>query len=212
MFTGHAPIVTGIKEADDATTITMLRDPIDRVKSFCQHVSEGRSPYLIDNFPPQSFKLDSFLESGNKELMNLQTKMLVCRRDGTFPETIENMSALEARDIALDNLFNKISHFGLQEYFDESLIIFSLALKWKMPVYASLNRKYTSPPIRFEKRHLERIAELNAIDIEVYRFAKERFNNVLSSAAFDEVKLKRLQLVNNPIGRLVEKINRRLSF
>lgn len=209
LFTGHAPIVPGIKNADNATTITFLRDPISRVKSFCQHVSEGKSPYLIDNFSPETFSLDDFLKSGNGELSNLETKMLVNHGSCTSPLLFENMSASEAKDAALDNLFRKISHFGLQEYFDESLIVFSLALNWRMPIYASKNKKKTSKLIQFEKRHLERIAELNAIDIEVYKFAKDRFINILNSVAFDKEKLKRFQLINRP-GSFVMKIRERI--
>lgn len=198
LFTGHAPIVTGVNRADNASTITFLRDPISRVKSFCQHVSEGKSSYLIDDFPPETFSLDVFLESGHGELFNLQTKMLVNHGSCASPLLLENMSASEARDVALDNLFNKISHFGIQEYFDESLIVFSLALNWRMPLYASKNKKDTSKLIQFEKHHLKRIAELNAIDMEVYRLAKEQFIYVLNSVAFDKAKLKRFRLINTP--------------
>lgn len=201
LFSGHAPIVTGLKEADEAITITFLRDPISRVKSFCQHVSEGKSEYLINDFPPESFSLDKFLESGNEELSNLQTKMLVNSlvnsRYSATASLIRKMSASEARDTALDNLYNKVSHFGLQEYFDESLIVFKSALGWGMPVYTTTNRKNESRLIKFEARHLERIAELNAIDLEVYRLAKERFVGLLHSAAFDEAELKRFRFINN---------------
>lgn len=205
LFTGHAPIVTGIKKADIATTITFLRDPISRVKSFCQHVSEGKSPYLIDDFPPETFSIDDFLESGNGELSNLQTKMLVNHGRCATPLLFENMSASEeTKDAALDNLFNKISHFGFQEYFDESLIVFSLALNWRMPLYASRNKKNTSKLIRFEKRHLKRIAELNAVDMEVYRLAKEQFIYIVNSVAFDKAKLKRFQLINTPVSFVIK--------
>ncbi|HEV3468796.1 MAG TPA: hypothetical protein VG148_05710 [Pyrinomonadaceae bacterium] len=208
LFTGHAPLVTGLKEADEATTITFLRDPISRVKSFCQHVYEGKSEYLLNDFPPESFSLDEFLESGNEELSNLQTKYLFNRTHSEFPAGIRKMSAAEARDAALDNLYNKVSHFGLQEYFDESLIVFSSALGWRMPIYTTRNRKDESRLLKFEPRHLERIAELNAIDIEVYRLAKRRFEGLLGGAAFDEAGLKRFRFVNNklypPVVRLRE--------
>ena len=203
LFAGHAPIVTGIDSADNATTITFLRDPISRVKSFCQHVSEGKSPYLIDDFPPETFSLDDFLESGNRELSNLQTKMLLNHGSCASP-LHDNMSASEAKDTAVDNLFNKISHFGLQEYFDESLIVFSLALNWRMPLYASKNKKNSCKLIKFEKHHLLRIAELNAIDMEVYRLAKEKFIYLLNSVAFDKAKLKQFQLINTPTSFVIK--------
>ena len=209
LFYGHAPIVTGVKEADNATTITFLRDPINRVKSFCQHVYEGKSPYIVNDFSPDSFSIDHFLESGNLELSNLQTKFLVNTGNCVSPLMVENMATSEAKDLALDNLFNKISHFGLQEYFDESLIVFSSALNWRMPIYTSKNKENMSNLIHFEERHLQRIAELNAIDVEVYRLAKEQFTGLLNSVAFDEA-LKRLQLINNTLGSSVIQIGQRV--
>lgn len=202
LFFGHAPLVTGIDLADNARTLTFLRDPISRVKSFCQHVSEGKSPYLIKAFPPETFNLDVFLESGNGELSNLQTKFLV-NLGGFGSPFPDKMSASEAKDTALENLFNKILHFGLQEYFDESLIIFTKTLNWNMPFYISRNKKNPNKLIKFEKKHLLRIAELNAIDIEVYRLAKERFINVLNSVEFDKTKLKHFQFVNWPASFVI---------
>lgn len=209
LFTGHAPFVTGVDRADNATTITLLRDPIRRVKSFCQHVAEGKSLHLLDDYPPESFCLDDFLESGDEELSNLQTKNLINHGSCTTATLLENMSASEAKDAALGNLFNKISHFGLQEYFDESLIVFSSALNWRMPLYASTNKKNTRKLVQFEKRHIERIAELNTIDMEVYKHAKEQFIQVLNSAAFDEAKLRRFQRMNVP-GSLAIKSAQRI--
>jgi hypothetical protein len=202
LFTGHAPIVTGIRKVDNATTITLLRDPISRVKSYCQYVSEGKIPNLIADFPSEAFPLDNFLKSGNAELSNFQTRLLV--NDGLSP-SFYALSASEARDAALDNLFTKISHFGLQEYFDESLIVFSLALNWRMPIYVSLNKKNTNKLIQFEKYQVERIAEMNAIDMEVYRLAKEKFISILNSSAFNKVKLKWFQLINRQASFLIKK-------
>ncbi|MFM2482040.1 sulfotransferase family 2 domain-containing protein [Celerinatantimonas sp. YJH-8] len=205
LFTGHAPIVTGVNQADNATIITFLRDPISRVKSFCQHVSEGKSPCLIDNFPPKTFNLDTFLESGYGELSNLQTQMLVNHwGESGSSISIKNMPDSEVIDIALYSLFNKVSYFGLQEYFDESLMIFSSAMKWRIPLYTAENKKSTSKLIKFERRHLERIAELNAIDIEVYKVAKEKFISKFNSIAFNKKKLKSFQLINNPASILIK--------
>ncbi len=149
LFTGHAPIISGLEEADRATLITFLRNPVSRVQSFCQHVFEGKSPHLIKQFPPYHFSLDELLESGGHELSNVQTKMLINTGNGTSPLLMNQMSPADARDMALDNLQNKISHFGLQEYFDESLIIFSSALNWKMPVYYTRNTKKSGNRIKF---------------------------------------------------------------
>lgn len=208
LFTGHAPIMTGIKDADNATTITFLRDPVSRVKSFCQHVSEGKSPYLINDFPPSTFNLDDFLDSGKGELSNLQAKTLINTRSCETP-LFDSLLPAEARDAALDCLFNKISYFGLQEYFNESLIIFSSALNWKMPFYAYKNKKENSKLIQFKPRHLQKIAALNAIDIEIYNHAREHFLGRLNNVSFDEKKLKRLQRINkygSPVIQMEDRV------
>lgn len=196
LFMGHAPFITGLAQADSATTITFLREPISRVRSFCQYVSEGKVSYLVDRFPPESFSLDALLECGTEEISNLQTKMLITNDSWPSQELMRGMSDSDARDNALDNLFNKIAHFGLQEYFDESLVIFASELGWKAPYYASLNRKNSRKPLEFETRHLDRIAELNAVDREVYARAKERFTGLLSGETFSRARLIRFRLVN----------------
>ena len=200
LFTGHAPIVTGINEADNATIITILRDPIDRVKSFCQHVSEGKSSYLLKDFPPERFNLDEFLESGNEELSNVQAKMLINTGSCTSSSLIDSMPVSKAADLALNNLFGRISFYGIQEYFDESLIIFSSSLNWKLPLYVRLNKKNAFKQLKFENRHLQRIEELNPVSIEVYKRAKERFVKMMSSDVFEEAQLKRFRLVNKVLG------------
>jgi len=204
LFTGHAPIISGLDEADNATIITFLRNPVSRVQSFCQHVFEGKSPHLIERFPPGKFSLDEFLGSGGHEISNVQTKMLINTGNCSSPALINQMSPGDARDLALDNLYNKVSHFGLQEYFDESLIIFSSELNWSMPVYYTRNTRKTGNRLKFEQRHLDKIAELNAIDIEVFDQAKEVFLRLRNSNKFDENKLLRFRRLNNKlVGQLV---------
>lgn len=193
LFTGHAPILTGLEAADSAKIITFLRDPISRVKSFVQHISEGKSPEYLTG----PFDLNDFLASGTKDLSNLQTKMLINKGRFASPVLLESMSGSDARDMALNNLFNVVSEFGLQEYFDESLILFAKSLNWSTPFYTSVNKKNASRLIEFKQQHLDRIAELNSIDIDVYNTAKARFLNTLESPTFDKAKLKRLKYVNS---------------
>jgi len=197
LFTGHAPITTGLNEADRATIITFLRNPVSRVQSFCQHVFAGKSPHLLKRFPPDSFSLDEFLDSEGHELSNVQTKMLINTGNCSSPHLLNQMSPADARDLALENLYHKVAHFGLQEYFDESLIIFSAALQWKIPVYFTRNTKKTTHKLEFKQRHLDKIAELNAIDMEVFESAKETFLKLMNSAEFDESKLRRFRRFNN---------------
>lgn len=196
LFTGHAPIETGIPEADnDIEIITMLREPVSRVKSFCQHVSEGKSPHLLERFPPDTFDLDAFLDSGNEGLSNLQTKMLINSGKAASPDRLSDMTDDAARTLALQNLDERIIRYGIQEYFDESLVHFQQRFGWRTPCYASSNRSDPGRLLKFEGRHLARITDMNALDIAVYEAARESFLNHIESSGFDRAGLQRLRAV-----------------
>jgi hypothetical protein len=177
LFTGHAGLKTGIPAADDIPMITLLREPVARVKSFCQHVSEGKSPYLLDLFPPAAFDLDAFLCSDNGELSNLQTKLLLGR-------PMEGLSASQAVDIAFGNLLEKITCFGIQEHFDESLALIAWTLGWSPPAYGSRNQKDSTRTLRFDRSHQDKIIELNAIDLVLYQRAIQTFTKRTGVAVF----------------------------
>lgn len=174
LFSGHAPITTGIDRADCCTTITLLREPVSRVQSFCRHVSEGKSPYLLKEFPPARFDLDEFLWSGNDELFNLQTKMLVNHFRSSAPWSAEICDS-RVLDRAVRNLFDKVAHFGLQEHFRESVERFRSALGWGPVQYMTRNRVRSGKRLEFREHHLQRIAELNQLDMELYRIAEAQF-------------------------------------
>jgi hypothetical protein len=201
-FSGHAPISTGLRDADDAKIITFLREPISRVKSFCQHVWEGKSPYLVHEFPPYRFDLERFLRSGNLEIANLQARMLV-RHDKPGWATLGAMSRSEAKHQAIETLFNKIALFGIQEYFDESLLLFTAALNWKRPFYLPLNRKSPDRPLLFKKQHIEQIEELNAIDTEIYKAARKQFLNRISGKDFHQLNVVLFKVLNGMRLRFV---------
>jgi hypothetical protein len=192
-FSGHAPITTGIVEADQ-TIITFLRNPISRVKSFCQHVYEGKSPYLLEDFPPETFSLDDFLNSGIGELSNLQTKMLINHGISDTSELIDRLSISEAIHRAVSNLSEKITCFGIQEYFDESLILFAVRFNWQNLHYDSVNKKNASRKLQFTDKNINQIVELNAADIAVYKFARENFLLQVNSKKFDTSRFYKLRL------------------
>lgn len=196
LFTGHASMITGLPEADDTTIITILRDPVARVKSFCQHVSEGKSPHLLEKFPPETFSLDEFLFSDNNEISNLQTRMLIDNEHHLAEPLVTNRSPEEMKSKALDNLYNKVTCFGIQEYFDESLILFADVLGWSMPFYEYRNKRDLKRLLKFENHHLARIQEINSVDIQLYEAAKEKFLSVTQSEDYNKKKLSIFKRAN----------------
>ncbi len=180
MFGGHAPRITGIPEVDTLPTITFFRDPVERVKSYCQHVSEGKSRYLLKDYPPSKFNLDAFLDSGINELSNIQAKLLLGDQKQQLPHA-DKKTILET---AVTVLKNDITCFGFTEQFDKSLVLLHYKLGWKKwPVYRKINAKNRQKLIKFTDANIIKIRGLNEIDIAVYNKALNLFNHQLSSIA-----------------------------
>jgi hypothetical protein len=128
----------------------------------------AKEPLPSGSVLPQAFDLDEFLCSDNGELSNLQTKLLLGR-------PIEGLSESQAVDIAFGNLLEKITCFGIQEHFDESLALIARTLGVKPLAYGSRNQRDPTLALRFDRSHLEKIIELNAIDLELYERARQTF-------------------------------------
>jgi hypothetical protein len=60
----------------------------------------------------------------------------------------------------------------------QSLLLICTHFEWKTPFYRPQNERKGNGLI-FEERHLARIAELNALDIAVYRRIAEHFPELL---------------------------------
>jgi hypothetical protein len=211
LFVGHAPLFSGIMEADQVPIITMLRDPVSRVKSYCQHVSEGKSLYLLEKYPPETFNLDEFLCSDNSELSNLQSRMLINYEANSAGLLIDTLTPDQIKRKSIDNLFNKVASYGLQEYFDDSLMMFTRKLGWCAPYYENVNRKNNSCLLKFEQRHIDKIIELNSVDLELYRVAREAFEDtLLSDREFisSVEKFKRMQKFASPLIRVYRQTGR----
>lgn len=201
LFVGHAPIVTGIKAADSAYTITLLRDPVARVKSFCQHVYEGKSPHLVQRFPPfRHFDLTDFLQNAPPDIFNLQTKMLVNHLECAAPSVLTKMSSQAAVDLALQNLQSKVHTFGIQEMFDESMLHFAQQFGWGVPFYATKNAKQKDRPLLFKQHHLEQIIAQNQLDMQVYQTAKKLF---VTQRTMRPRALSVLQITNRVTAKVV---------
>lgn len=215
LFTGHEPLITGVEEIDAFPTITFLRDPVERVKSYCQHVSEGKSLSLVEEFPPYRFDLDKFLIQENIRLNNLQARFIL----GHATYEIHEQNPALLVDKAMDLLTNRVLYFGIVEYFDESLMMFRLKLGWPWPFYFILNKRDESKEIRFSDDHLATIREHNRIDIQIYKAALQIFEDHMQKnqdyLASSLAEFHRIQRALKPLATIypfIYKVKRRLVF
>ena len=168
---GHAAIRTGISEIDELPTITFLREPIARVRSFCRHVAEGKSPYLLNSVPPSQFSLKRFLESGNFELCNLQTAMLT--PGWNYHEKGQFHSNNIAR--AFEMLSERCVAFGLLEYLPESIFLISRETGLPLKRISRANSSSNVLHLVWSEKDLQTAKNLNAADIKLYEQAEQLF-------------------------------------
>lgn len=145
--------------------VTMLRHPVDRVVSLYRFVcTEPRHPL---HRQVRDMSLEQFVASGldADQVSNGQTRQVVGAPG----------RALDADDLELAwrRLSERFAAVGLQERFDESLVLFRRALGWRRPpVY--LRRNVTGGPrphLTAEARTA--VAEHNPLDLELYERTRE---------------------------------------
>lgn len=207
LFLGHRDFSVGIEAVDRAQTITLLREPVKRVISLCQHVYEGRECYMLNDFPPGHFDLDRFLHSGNYELFNFQTRMLLPKTSQSFDTLVANHSATALVESAFQTLLTQVAAFGLTECFDESLMVFATTLKWRLPpVYVRRNQGDRANHLVYEQRHLDQIAAMNQLDAMLYQRAKAHFQTVVAESLVDQTKLQRFRALNGIYQQTVNRL------
>lgn len=173
LFRGHAPFVTGEPDVDGAKTFTLLRDPVQRVMSYCCHVAEGKSPDLRHVYPPESFDLKQFLDSGDDELQDLQAKMLL--GNSRYENLLRRPSEAAFRE-ALASAFDKLELVGLQERYEDTMIVATLIFGWPPTnPRKRLNVRKTGHPVEFTGEDVRRITAMNRWDALAHRMAGERF-------------------------------------
>jgi hypothetical protein len=80
-------------------------------------------------------------------------------------------------DIAKENIMKSFSVVGLCERFEESLMLMANAFGWEIPYYE--NRKVSKVRPTLEPGVVNMIQEHNRLDMELYEFARKRFEDTL---------------------------------
>jgi hypothetical protein len=153
----------------DTRYITFLRDPVDRVISHYYRHLPGKTETLRDA-----------LESGMPQLTNLMTRFLCGHTDilGDLPD-----SALDDAKASLESF----AFVGFQERFDESLLLLLERLGVPQLAYGASRHVNDDRPSLDELSDEERavIASHNQLDVELYRWARSRFDAELEARGDD---------------------------
>lgn len=152
--------------------LSFLRDPVERVVSHYRYVRAQPDHYLHES--ATGLTLAEYVEScGANEPNNDQTRLWAGAEHGACsPELLP---------VAKANLEGAV--IGLTAEFDASVMLIRRLLGWRLPLYVPRNaagRRSPVPGLDADVREL--ILARNALDLELYAFAAERFENRVREA------------------------------
>ena len=152
----------------------MLREPVARALSFYNYARTHRDHYLYPSLTNDHVDLKTLLKERTEtteELFNLQTRMIA----GDEWED----SALSPDRAALERAKQNLRNYfvvGLTEEFDASLRLMSERLGWKVGSYRKRNiTRGKLEPQALDAETERLLREANALDIELYQFARDLF-------------------------------------
>src|SRR5438093_89273 len=151
-----------------ATYITMLRDPVARLLSAYSFALRRPLNPMRRKLKRERLGVEAFVRlTPNRQ--NLQCRVLAGVKDVTCDQRV--------LDIAKENITKSFSVVGLCERFEESLILVAKAFGWEIPYYE--NRKVSKVRPTLEPSVVNMIQEYNRFDMELYEFARKRFEDTL---------------------------------
>jgi hypothetical protein len=193
-----------------STYITLLRNPVSLTISQYNFVARKPMHWLHDDVTSNATSLDTYVRSGiSLETDNSQTRALAGDTSTPFGECSEAM--LKAAKANIDKHFSVV---GLTERFDETLMLLRKAFGWSNMFYVRANvapNRHRRDPV--PSSTLRRIEKQNALDMELYRWAVERFDRSLTSdptLASDLRRFRRTNGLYRPWGHLTYTLPRRL--
>ena len=177
LISGHVLFREMASRFPDARFVTWLRHPIERVASQYKswHNPANVHPHWEANVGPegaehlrltQQMTFEEFVFSENhaiiSSIINVQTAYLSSWRNGHFRFLTS----------AKQNLVRRFPFFGIVERFSESIALFRSTFRWETEFRndsrtANRSGREETP---LNSRIVDRILEMNALDMELYRF------------------------------------------
>jgi hypothetical protein len=179
--------------------VTLLREPIALVRSQEAHVRRHEGHLLHDRAKAYP-DLVAYVESGiSLEMDNSQTRAYA--GDTTTPFGACTPAMLDRAKANLEGF----AVAGVTERFDDSLVAMIRAFSWDRVRYVTTNvdpsRGRRAP---LTDRELEVVRAHNALDLELYAWAWERFGDLVAEPGFaaDLAAFRRRNRRYAPLGRL----------
>jgi len=174
---------TALAPSQSYAYVTMLRDPVARVVSLYSYTrTESPAHYLAK--AAREMDLHTFVTSGvtrhtengmvrqlsGYDEFTMQDGRQVPYEDGKVSFRGVTRGHLKAAKANLE----QFSVVGFAEEFDKFLALMRALYAWRIPRYE--RRNVSRKPVTATAREVRAITELNALDFELYRWARKRFS------------------------------------
>lgn len=186
---------------------TLLREPIDRIISNYYYVKRTPVHHLHDRVVKEKIELKDFIPRiKSKGLNNLQVR-LISGVGYNFKFDHSPKTLLELAEIIMDEFFMVV---GLNEYFDETVLLLKKTYGWKPPVYLMQNVSESRPRREdLDEETVETIERYNWQDIKLYKYAARNFRKRIKALGPEfQRELKAFRLVNSHWQKFNNDMNR----
>jgi hypothetical protein len=166
VITGHFPLCTTELLGGRFTTLTLLREPVERTLSYLRHHRENEEAdrdKSLEEIYADPFRFNGLAHNHMTKMLSLTPAEMT---DGMLTHVQFDRDHLERAKEALTG----IDAFGLQERFEDFCDELSIRFGWRLGEPEVVN---TSAPVEVSEDFRARIAADNVSDIELYEFAKE---------------------------------------
>jgi hypothetical protein len=191
-----------------ATYVTLLREPLRRALSDYNYVTSTPGHPIHEHV--KDMTLIEYFDSGiTGQLSNGQVRLLSGDNLPDDPGVPSNRRMERTDlDLALEHLGGGFAAVGLQERFDETLLLFQGRLGWRWPFYVREN--VTTRPYRMDDAapdDLAHIRELNQLDIELYEAVCKMFEKeIKAEGAGFAARLATFRVLNRGWGFLARNL------
>ena len=175
LVTGHFPLATAELLDADFTTLTVLREPVERTLSHLRHYrrltpdARGKSLEAIyDETPTYVFLRDHMVKMFSMTVDEVAT----AARENKWP-VIKYIELTPDRLARAKERLASVDVLGLQDRFDEFCAVLQSRFGWQLgePLYAN-----STPHDEVPDSLRERIAADNALDVELFEYACDLYD------------------------------------
>jgi Sulfotransferase family len=166
VVTGHFPVCTVELLDDSFTTLTVLREPVERTLSYLRHHrlrTPDESERSLETIYEDPLRFHGLIHNHMVKMFSLTTAEMT---DGVLTRVEFTPDRLDRAKNALA----RVDVVGLQPTFDEFCESLTRRFGWNLGDLTHVNR---TEHIEVSDAFRDRIAEDNAMDVKLYAFAQQ---------------------------------------